>query len=507
MSFFNQFLGVFSNGVNWSSENSNIGLWYTSTYGLPTKQSLGGTIIPVQFQRLKADIQSWRDALMEAENPYYPHRVRLQRIYMDNILNPHIYACMERRRDLTRLREFKVISKNDDTLQYLDVEKYFNSTWFRNFITYVIDAQFFGYSLISLGDIINDSFYKLNVVRRWNISPDREIVSTFVYLIDGVKFLNDTYDLSLRKENKPNSINSLYDENDAYKNLPKYDDQKMQNIYQGITTNYDILDQNDVSDWHIWVTTPNELGYGICGYGLLNNISPYAIWLRRLEAYNMTYAELFGQPYRIAKTNKEGKARTDLFNALKNSGASATAVIGLEDEIEYLQSNAGSDTVFSDLEDRMHSKISKIILGSSDILDPTSGKLGNDNTSSPAQKALDDKQSYDGLIVQNIINEQLIPRMRKLGFNIPDDAFFVWQNNKELNKAKNDELDIKNKFAQFMLSMHNAGLHVPSEYAENELGIENIVDNMQMQPMYSNADINKAKASEVSNKIQNLYGK
>ena len=470
MSFFNSFLGVFSNGVDYNIQgSSNISLWYTSNYGLPQEQALGGIITPLKFERLKADIQTWRDALSEAENPFYPHRVKLQNIYMDLILNAHIYACMERRRNITKLREFNFVDINDnnkvDADKFTDIKKMFEKNWFLDFVSYCIDAKFYGYSLISLGDIVDNSFYKLNTIRRWNISPDREIVSTFIYMIDGIKFLDKEHDLSLQ----PNGNIS----------------EKAKKYYNDNTKSINMLSQDEIAKWHIWVTTPNELGYGQCGYGLLNTLAPYGIWLRRMDAYNSQYIEIYGQPFRYAKSNKEGADRQILFNAIKNMGASASAIIGLEDEIEFIQSNATNVNIYADFEERTHKKISKIILGHADVLDSVPGKLGNNNALSPAQIALNNIESEDGLFIENIVNEQLIPRMRVLGFNIPNNCVFKYSNNDELEEQKNRDVAYKLQFAQFCQTMHNAGLHIPSEYVEEQLGIDNVVDNMQMQPMIS----------------------
>ena len=54
------------------------------------KKDLRNYITPVQLQRIRQDIAQWRAAIGEAENAWFPHRVRMQRMYMDTILNGHI---------------------------------------------------------------------------------------------------------------------------------------------------------------------------------------------------------------------------------------------------------------------------------------------------------------------------------------------------------------------------------------------------------------------------------
>src|SRR4051812_32189289 len=67
-------------------------------------RNLSNFITPVQLTRLKVDIAEWRRAISEAELAYLPHRVRMQRMYIDTILNGHVFGLMEARKDLTLLR-------------------------------------------------------------------------------------------------------------------------------------------------------------------------------------------------------------------------------------------------------------------------------------------------------------------------------------------------------------------------------------------------------------------
>ena len=50
-------------------------------------KNLSSHISPIQFQRLRQDVLSWRDCIREAENAWYPHRVKMQQLYNDTVLN------------------------------------------------------------------------------------------------------------------------------------------------------------------------------------------------------------------------------------------------------------------------------------------------------------------------------------------------------------------------------------------------------------------------------------
>ena len=77
------------------------------------KRDLRNIIAPVQLQRIRQDVQTWREVVAEAENAWYPHRVKAQRLFIDTINNGHVYACMERRKDLTLLRKWEFLSNLD----------------------------------------------------------------------------------------------------------------------------------------------------------------------------------------------------------------------------------------------------------------------------------------------------------------------------------------------------------------------------------------------------------
>lgn len=184
------------------------------------EKNLRGYITPVQLQRIRHDIQMWRDAVKEAEQAWYPHRVRMQRMYNDTILNGHVYACIKRRKDLTLLRDW--CFKNEAQVENEDLNKLFNKKWFALFLEYALEAKFYGYSLVALNDLINDEFSGLTIIRRFNISPDRLNVTSYVYSLSGAQFLEEPY-----------------------------------------------------SDWHVWVPTPTDVGIAKVGYGLLYYVAQY----------------------------------------------------------------------------------------------------------------------------------------------------------------------------------------------------------------------------------------
>ena len=386
------------------------------------KRDLRNIIAPVQLQRIRQDVQTWREVVAEAENAWYPHRVKAQRLFIDTINNGHVYACMERRKDLTLLRKWEFIDKNgniDQRTSDIFTEnikgKSQNKEWFNKFIYLSLDAMFYGYSLITLGDIVDGEFPDLDIVKRWNVSPDRHNVTNFVYSIGGTVFLDEPY-----------------------------------------------------KDWHVWVDTCNDIGSSKTGFGLLYKVALYEIFLRNLLGFNGDFVELFAQPFRVGKTTKvtEGE-RSELAQTLQQMGSAGWALIDPEDDIKFLETALGGTGYqgYADFEKRLEAKISKLILGHADALDSVPGKLGaGQGGKSQSDKAMEDKQTKDGSYISNVVNGKLIPNMRNLGFNIPLETKAVLKNDAEI-------METNQNFVQMAVSMKQAGLQMDSKYFTETTGI------------------------------------
>ena len=421
--------------------------------GEEVKKNLRNYVSPVQLQRYRQDVQSWRDVLTETENVWFPHRVKAQRLYIDTINNGHVFSCMERRKDLTMLRKWEFVDKAGKIDQrttdlFMDTVKgqSQNKEWFNKFLNHALDSIYFGYSLISLGDVVNNEFPDLDIIQRWNISPDRLNVAAFTYSISGALFMEEPY-----------------------------------------------------KDWHVYVKTYNDIGTSKSGYGLLYKVALYEIFLRNLLGFNGDFIELYAQPYRVGKTTKtEEKERDEFAASIQQMGSAGWALIDPEDEILFLETALGGTGYkgYDNLEIRLEKKISKIILGHADALDSIPGKLGNSgNQKSPADRAMEDKQTKDGAFIANVVNNSLMANMRALGFAIPDDVKAVLKNDAEIMETNNSVI------AQ-AVEMQKAGLSMDSKYFTEQTGIPVSVP-VAPPPPSPSLGLNDS----VKNKLEKIYNR
>jgi phage gp29-like protein len=289
-----------------------------------------------------------------------------------------------------------------------------------------LDALGFGYSLISLGDVINNAFPGISIIRRENISPDRHNVSSLPQMVGGIDFLEPPY-----------------------------------------------------SDWHIWVPTPSITGRETCGYGLFYIIARAEIFLRNNISFNADYNEVYGQPIRKGTTTKTDPDERDEFERqLDRMGANPWILLDEgQDELEIIQAPAAGTghQTFDNFEKRLEQKISKVLLGHADALDSTPGKLGSGQKGggeeSPQQQALDEIQVKDGIFVENATNGELIPRLQRLGFPIPPNYHFEFLNNKENEEFRRKEDESNQMTANIALAMNQAGLQMDAAYFQDRTGI------------------------------------
>lgn len=387
-------------------------------------KNLSRYISPVQLQRIKQDILTWRGWMTEAENPWYPHRVKMQIGYMDTKLNGHVKACIEKREKMTLLKKYQIVNKasrKPNPVTTAMIQK----TWFREYMKYALQAKSHGYTLIYLDDLIKDEFPNLSIIRRANVSPDRMNVTQFVYSISGVNFTEEPF-----------------------------------------------------KDWHVWIPTPTDDGVSKCGYGYLYNVAFYEIVARNVLTQNLDATEQYGMPLRVGKTNKsqDDPERAVFEQALADMGSAGYMLMdAVGDEVELVESKSLGNAykIYESLELRCEKKISKIILGHADALDSIPGKLGGgqDGEESPAQIALRETAIVDMNDVTAITNGILVPILRNLGFLIPEDEEFEFDNNESVTEARREEDEDNLQTALVFNTIKTAGGDPDWAYFSKRTGI------------------------------------
>lgn len=384
------------------------------------KKNANNLIFPNAPDRTAKDLEYWRESLRQAESPFFPYRTNMQMLFNDTILNEHVRACMLRRRNMTLLRDFEIRDANGKRLEKWT--EYFKNPWFsQKVLPFILDAKFYGYSLISLGDIKNGMFIDPSIVRRTHVSPERMEVMPFLNNPTGYKFNESPY-----------------------------------------------------HDWHLWVATPSEDGVSTCGMGLLYTIARSEIYLRANTAWNADFVQMFGMPIRELKTNKTEEAeRKEAAQALDAMGSNAWILTDMmSDELVIHTSSAQGNGYksYNDFDHRQIGNISKVLLGHEDAISSVPGKMGasqlvtsgtktNDgDAATPVAKAMRDIQTEDANFIEPMVNYGLIPKMQTLGIKVPKGAYIHFLNDAEEREIAAMEADKNQKIATLALTMAQGGL-------------------------------------------------
>lgn len=102
----------------------------------------------------RKDIGDWRNAWQLAINVDSPNRQRLYDIYRDVEVDLHLSGCIQQREGFVMARSFKLVNEKGDEDE--EAANYFNTSWFKLLMKFALDANYWGHSLIELGNITTD---------------------------------------------------------------------------------------------------------------------------------------------------------------------------------------------------------------------------------------------------------------------------------------------------------------------------------------------------------------
>lgn len=307
------------------------------------------------------DIAQWRYACQLARNYDFPNRQLLYDIYGDVNLDAHLSGTIAQLNDFVKARSFKLVTPEGDTDE--EAAKYFDQPWFKDLLDYVLEARYWGHSLIELGDVITDengrkTFDGVELIDRKHVVPEYGRVT---------KVRGDDWRSGLLYREKP------------------------------------------TSDWLIEVGRKDSLG-------LFEKAAMHTIPKKYALAFWDTFAEMFGIPIRIAKTSSRDETeRTKVANMMEKMGAKAWGVFDETTDIELVESGkSDAFNVYDKRVSRANSELSKLILHQTMTIDDGSSYSQSETHMDVLKNLIE--SICDSL--RDMVNCQLLPRMLKHGFNV-----------------------------------------------------------------------------------------
>lgn len=315
------------------------------------------------------DMQDWETAVNMARNVFLPDRWMLMDVYDSILVDTHVRSCIESRVLRAQHNRFKLMKGEE---QQHDLCALFETVWFADFVRYAVESQFRGHTLIELSDVAPGQVKCVNRIDQRFVLPYEGVV---------IKRRGDR---------------------DGYK-------------YR----------EEPLATYEIELGRADDLG-------LLADVAPMVIFKKYGMASWSDYIENFGVPPRWVKSSSTDKARhVQLGEVMKQMLSSTYAVINDDEDIKVMDT-PGTDAfrVFDQMVVRCNSEISKRILGQDGTSDnkDASGTYGSLQV---LQGVAEDRHKADKMFLHAVINEQLFPRLIKLGYPLQG-VRFCWDELRDL---------------------------------------------------------------------------
>lgn len=310
--------------------------------------------VKAQIMRSSKDIGDFKAAVISAENWLNPQRYLLYEVYKNIIIDSHLTACIEQRKNLTLSKDFCVVNAEGEKDE--EKTKLIKATWFRSFLDLSLESKVWGHSLIQFNDVVRDQFTSIELIPRQYVKPELHIVTQDWTGTTGNDYLAEPF-----------------------------------------------------KNWCISVGESHDLG-------LLMKAAPLIIWKQAALGAWAEYQEVFGSPIRYLKTNVlDAATKQSGIDMMENMGASAWAVIDTNDELVISeQSKSDAHKVFDEMIQRVNSEIAKLILGQTGTTDEKA-HVGSAEVHERILAAIAESDEH---FIESILNDKLVPFMRNLGIDI-----------------------------------------------------------------------------------------
>lgn len=306
-------------------------------------------IVRTQLLRSRSEIKDWTAATTIAESLTFPNRAQLIKIYNDISIDSHLTSVMN-------TLKLKILSANWKVFSGKDVDEVaterLNSQFFREILSAFVESEFYGFTLVQLNDVV-DGKSTVELVPREYVIPERRIVKK------SLTALNDV-------------IN---------------------------------IDEPPFDDWLILADSGN--------LGLLHKAAPLIIMKKNVVSAWSEYAEIFGLPIRIGRTDiRDPRKYKNMDDMLSKMGSASYGVFDPSDDIQFIETSKGDAfQVFAEFAKEIDQQISKLILGQTGTTDEKSF-AGSANVH--AGVLADIVESY----VQKMtffVNDVVFPKLKKHG--------------------------------------------------------------------------------------------
>lgn len=315
-------------------------------------------------------LKEWKVAIALATDPEDPNRQQLEKLYNNLLLDNHLSSVIDSRILYCQRSPFKIVNDKGDENPELSL--LFERTWFEDFMRYTLMSRFQGSTLIELFEVNKETMELLEV---------DEIPASFFNAKKGI-------------------------------------------IVQapGNTTGWPYK-EGALQPYYIQVGKNKDLG-------MLSQMAPIVLAKKLGIGSWLDYVEKYGVPPLFITTDREDDTYFNkLLTAAKNFKGNGFMVGRGNDKFEVGKVENGNPDNFDKLAARCNDEMSKRILGGSGLTDEKA-YVGSSEIQFRLAK---DRFESDKLLLKNVINQQLIPRLLKISpaYSVLSGHYFEWDNSEE----------------------------------------------------------------------------
>lgn len=333
-------------------------------------------IIPQNNKRAQKDILSWRNALIAAENVDNPRRYALIQLYKEIILDAHLSGQIELRKRRVLSSKFSVYDANNNL--HITLTWALKQPAIQQIMEYILDAIFWGHSLIQIDNVEpydngKGGITSVTLIPREHVVPEKGWLLPHYYDTTGISYRDTFYPWII--------------ETPDYYNL-----------------------------------------------GLLSKTAPYVLYKRFALASWSEFAELFGSPIRIGKTNTRDSTMINrMYEMLKNMGSMAFGVFDKDEEIEFIETARSNGEIFKQLIETCNSEISKLINGAVIGENTAEGSRAKEQVGDQIHQII---TNADKKYLENVMNTIVFPILILHGYPL-NGCTFAFEEEKDLNHLWN----------------------------------------------------------------------
>ena len=341
-------------------------------------------IIEDQVDRIKQDISTWRAAIDMAEDVHDPDPFELYQLYVDILDDDQVQSTKQQR--IAKATGGKIQLKDannevdEEATAVLIKPDGTPHPWFRDFLQICMMSKFYGYSISQFRPPIDGKF-QINL--RNGDKPVEEI--PFENMVPRKRAIRK--DINTSVQDKENLIP----------------------IWGGAG-----------SDWLIPCGKDKDLG-------LLNKVAPFWIYKKVFGSWTQ-HANIFGMPLRIGRTDiRDNERYQNMLDMLAGMDKATWVALHPDDDVEFVSNNQGSGNgsdIYNNLIEKCDQAIAKIILSQTGTTDEKSFA----GSAEVHAGVMDDVTWSDKLDLAAVIDEQLIPFLKRIGM-LPESAevFSSWE--------------------------------------------------------------------------------